>query len=79
VEKINDKTKMLVFRRIAMSNDNYWKPTARQEEFLKTVMGMSVDCLMGKGTNNCEAYIANLRVMADMLEHENKEINNEKR
>jgi hypothetical protein len=55
-----------------MATDNCWKPSVRQEEFLRTVIGMSLDCLQHKGTNNAAAYIANLRTIADILEEEKR-------
>ena len=51
-----------------------WNPNDRQKKFLETIIVMSTDCIMGKGTANIETYLSNLRIMADMIEKKEIEV-----
>ncbi len=45
-----------------------WQPTEEEIEMMRTISGMTIDCIMGKGTDNKETFLSNLRIMADMIE-----------
>lgn len=45
-----------------------WKPNLKEEEFLKLIASMTLDCLMGKGTVDRNDYIANLRLICRELD-----------
>ncbi len=45
-----------------------WIPNKKEGQFLDTIAAMTIDCRMGKGTNNKETYTSNLRTMADLLD-----------
>jgi hypothetical protein len=50
-----------------------WQPTSKQKEYLKLVISMSADCIMGKGTDTLKAYTKNLRMIADQIESHSQE------
>lgn len=45
-----------------------WQPDAEESKYVRLVMSMSLDCLMGKGTTTPAAYTKNLRMIADQLD-----------
>lgn len=49
-----------------------WKPDEKDSEYLRLVMSMSLDCLMGKGTSTAGAYTKNLRAIADIIDEYNQ-------
>ena len=55
-------------RRIRMA----WNPNKEQTKIMRTIAGMTIDCLMGKGTENEETYTSNLHFMANMVDKEEK-------
>lgn len=51
-----------------------WNPNEEQKKIMNTIVGMTVDCLMAKGTDNEETYVSNLRFMADMVDKDENKI-----
>ncbi len=49
-----------------------WKPIEEQIKIMKTISSMTIDCIMGSGTDNEETYLSNLRFMANLVEKEPK-------
>ena len=45
-----------------------WKPTDEEAKYLKLVVSMSTDCLLGKGTIDGDTYISNLLIIVTDLE-----------
>jgi hypothetical protein len=45
-----------------------WRPNKIEERYLRLIAGMTVDCLMGNGTQNRKAFTNNLRVCANQLD-----------
>ncbi len=60
-----------------------WRPSEEENRYLRLVLSMTIDCMMGKGTDTVETYTNNLRIIGEELEviggifH--KEIENEMR
>ena len=45
-----------------------WQPKEDQKKLMETLVVMTVDCLMGKGTSNEETYTGNLRTIARLID-----------
>lgn len=50
-----------------------WTPTEEENKYLQTVASMTIDCIMGNGTENKETYVSNLRLFADAIEKTKQE------
>ena len=44
-----------------------WRPNEEEEKYIRLIMSMSTDSLLGNGPDSRETYIQNLRMMADQL------------
>lgn len=51
----------------------FWQPNNEENKYLKLIAGMSVDCMMGKGTDDKETYISNLKIAIESLENKQTE------
>ena len=49
-----------------------WEPDITEQKYVKLVMSMSMDCLLGKGTDTPKAYTQNLRMIADQIDEYNQ-------
>ena len=49
-----------------------WKPNKIEKKHIELIVSMSIDCILGKGTDNLHTYLANLRKIADILSEEVK-------
>ena len=45
-----------------------WVPGKKEQEFLKLIIAMTSDCIMGVGINKKTTYISNLEMIINRLE-----------
>jgi hypothetical protein len=45
-----------------------WQPDKKEESFLRIILGMTTDCLLGDGVSNLSTYISNLKMYVNALE-----------
>ena len=45
-----------------------WRPSEEENRYLRLVLSMTIDCMMGKGTDTVETYTNNLRIIGEELE-----------
>jgi hypothetical protein len=45
-----------------------WEPTENEKRYLQLIISMSVDCCMGRGTQDRRTYTDNLRVCANQID-----------
>jgi len=60
-------------RRIALKPKNSWHPSEKENEYLRLVLSMTGDCILGNGTVDRHTYTSNLIRIAtaiDKLEDE---------
>ena len=44
-----------------------WTPNKTEKKHMELIVSMSIDCILGKGTDNLDTYLTNLRQIADIL------------
>ena len=49
-----------------------WQPTKEERKYLGLVLNMTLDCLLGEGTDTKGAYLQNLNQIKDFLELQNQ-------
>ena len=47
---------------------NQWQPVGKDRQSLELIYGMTIDCLLGEGTDTKVAYISNLKLIIDEME-----------
>jgi hypothetical protein len=45
-----------------------WQPNDEEQKYLKLIISMTTDCLMGKGTADRKAYVNNLKSICRLLD-----------
>ena len=45
-----------------------WNPSKEEREYLNLILGMTMDCLLNKGTADLSTYTLNLKLACNKLE-----------
>ena len=45
-----------------------WHPSTEEKEYLQCILSMTIDCMMGKGTDTVETYGSNLKIAANGIQ-----------
>lgn len=44
-----------------------WEPDDKQKEYMKTIQCMTLDSIFGRGVENVETYVENMRVLIGLI------------